>query len=166
MSTLPKTEYPNNIRNVVAGNVVSQTVFQNDSILDCDTSGAGVPFAITLLEIPDNNWNTIYKLYVSDTGNNASVRNITISAPVGHTINNQASVTLNTNGGAVLIRVTDNKKYIATYNANGGMVINIEIAGNGTGTLLTASANGGVAPYTYLWSEAQNVQNRFFLKMF
>ena len=116
MSQLFTTKYPNNIRQVVAGNPVSQAVFRDDVVLECNTAGVGLPFVLNLLEIPENFWNTTYKLYVNDIGNNASVRNITINAPSGQTINDLPSITINTNGGGVLIRVIDNYKYIATYN--------------------------------------------------
>jgi len=119
MAQLFSTAYPNNIRNVIAGDFVSTKVFPDDVVLNCNTLTALVPFSIDLLEIPSNYWSTQYKLYICDTGNNASVRNITINAPVGQTINNASSVTINTNGGCVLIRIIDNLTYIATYNAFG-----------------------------------------------
>lgn len=119
MAQLFSTAYPNNIRNVIAGDFVSTKVFPDDVVLNCNTLTALVPFSIDLLEIPSNYWSTQYKLYICDTGNNASVKNITINAPVGQTINNASSVTINTNGGCVLIRIIDNLTYIATYNAFG-----------------------------------------------
>lgn len=117
MADLFTTKYPNNIRNVIAGDAISQSVFRDDVVLQCDTAGAGLPFTIQLLSIPNDYWSTQYKLYIVDTGNNASSRNITINAALGEKINGAASITINTNGGGVLIRILDNGEYIATYNS-------------------------------------------------
>lgn len=115
MSSLFPTKYANNIRTVSGLGVF---VFQDDVTLNCNTSLGAV--SINLLEIPANFWSTTYKLYVNDANNNASVNNITINAPAGYTINNAASIVINTNGGGVLIRVTGNTTYMATANSTGG----------------------------------------------
>jgi hypothetical protein len=115
MASLFPTKYTNNIRTVSGLGVF---VFPDDVTLNCNTSVGAV--SIDLLEIPANFWSTTYKLYVNDANNNASVNNITINAPVGYTINNAASIVINTNGGGVLIRVTNNTTYMATANSTGG----------------------------------------------
>lgn len=152
MADLFSTQYPNNIRSVTAGDVISQQVYRDDVVLNCDTSGAGLPFTINLLEIPANYWNTIYKLYVVDTGNNASGRNITINAPVGHTINGASSVTISTNGGGVLIRILDNYTYMATLNnisTGGGDCCQIVSLTNAQ--LLTLISTSAISPLkTYM----------------
>jgi hypothetical protein len=116
MASLFPTKYANNIRTVSGLGVF---VFPDDVTLNCNTSLGAV--SIDLLEIPANFWSTTYKLYVNDANNNASVNNITINAPAGYTINNAASIVINTNGGGVLIRVTDNTTYMATANSTGGI---------------------------------------------
>lgn len=115
MASLSSTKYANNIRTVSGLGVF---VFPDDVTLNCNTSLGAV--SIDLLEIPANFWSTTYKLYVNDANNNASVNNITINAPAGYTINNAASIVINTNGGGVLIRVTNNTTYMATANSTGG----------------------------------------------
>jgi hypothetical protein len=115
MASLFPTKYANNIRKVSGLGVF---VFQDDVTLNCNTSLGAV--SINLLEIPADFWSTTYKLYVNDADNNASVNNITINAPAGYTINNAASIVINTNGGGVLIRVTNNTTYMATANSTGG----------------------------------------------
>lgn len=108
METLNTTKYPNNSR-IVAGNV---TIFDDDSILLCNTSLGAVTINLSL--IPANYWNTTYKLYIKDNSNNASVNNITIVAGTGQTINGGASLVLNTNGINAIIRITSNSTYLAS----------------------------------------------------
>jgi hypothetical protein len=43
----------------------------------------------------------------------------------------------------------------------GGGASYVPISGNASGTQLIAAPTFGTAPYTYLWSEAQNIQQRF-----
>lgn len=106
---LEQTKYPNNIRQVSG----TPIIFNNDVILECLTNIGVVK--ITLLGIPDNFWNTTYKLYVVDYDGNASVNNILIDAGFGQTINGASSITINQNSGSVIIRIVDNKTYLATY---------------------------------------------------
>jgi len=49
----------------------------------------------------------------------------------------------------------------ATGSGGGGGASVVPISGNVNGTQLVASPTFGTAPYTYLWSEAQNIQQRF-----
>ena len=126
MAELFETKYPTNIRTVNPVVPATAIVYQDDVVLECDTSAA--PVNLTLLGIPFGSWSTQYKVYVRDISNNASVNNITINAgngvnpttglPVAQTINGGPSVTINTNGGAVLVRIVDNYTYIAQYNGN------------------------------------------------
>jgi len=106
------TTYYNNNSRIVSGTPV---IFQDDVILLCDTSLG--PVTINLLEIPDNQWMTTYKLYVVDNSNNASVNNITINAGAGQFINNVPSITLSTNGDGCIVRILSNNKYNATISA-------------------------------------------------
>jgi hypothetical protein len=106
--SLYQTEYPNNSR-VVSG---TPAIFKDDVVLLCNTSTA--PVVINLLEIPDNYWNTIWKLYVVDNSSNASVNNITINAGTGQTINGHSSITLTTNDESAVIRIASNNQFIAS----------------------------------------------------
>ena len=101
-----KTKYPNNSREVSG----TPTIFADDVSLLCRTSLGAV--TINLLEIPDNHWNTLYKLYITDLDNNAATNNITINAGIGQTINNQASYTISTNNGGVVVRILSNGEFI------------------------------------------------------
>lgn len=118
MANLFSTKYPNNIRTVSALVPLTGNVFPDDVVLNCNTVTGAI--TINLLSIPDNYWNTTYKLYINDIGNNASVNNITINAQGTQTINGASSIKITNNGGAVLIRIIDNERYIATYNSSGG----------------------------------------------
>lgn len=108
MASLFETKYPNNSREV-SGTV---TLYRDDVILLCDTSSA--PVVIDLLDIPENRWNTTYKLYVFDMAGNASTNNITINAGGSQQINNQASLVLNQNNSGALIRVASNTAYLGS----------------------------------------------------
>lgn len=111
---LNSTYYKNPQRTIVGLlNVVSTA----DTIILCDTSVGAV--AIQLLEIPNDQWNTTYKLYIADKSSNASTNNITITAPLGFTINNQSSLVISTDGGAVLIRVASNTGYLGSLTSGG-----------------------------------------------
>lgn len=114
VGTLYSTKYPNNQR-IVSGGF---TVFQDDVVLLCDTSGA--PVVVNLLQIPNNggygtegNWSTQYKLYIIDYNDNAAVNNITVNAPAGFKINGSASQVLSSNGGAFIIEIASNLDYVA-----------------------------------------------------
>lgn len=82
----------------------------NDVVLYCDTSTAAV--TINLLDIPNDYWMTTWKLYVVDYSNNASTNNITINAGTGQTINAQASVILNIDGGSCIVRISGNTTFV------------------------------------------------------
>ena len=122
-------KYPNNIRTI--GSVVNPNiVFPDDVTLLCDTTLGAVNILLQPIPYqqlnpldPPNLWvgfyNTQYQLYVVDYGNNSTVNNITISAPVGFTINGQPSVTLASNGASYLIVVGSQTNYLALY---GGMI--------------------------------------------
>ena len=111
MLPLPPTKYPN-VQRTVTGLV---DVFADDVILNCDTVTGTV--TISLGEIPYNaatgvgNWSTQYKLYINDISNNAATNNITLVAGLGQTINNQATVVLNTNGANAYVIISSNTEY-------------------------------------------------------
>jgi hypothetical protein len=134
-SSLYSTKYPDNIR-IVSG---TPTIYRDDVVLLCDTSTSAV--TINLLEIPANKWNTIYKLYVVDYSNNAFINPITINAPAGFLINNASSLTINSNGGQYLIRISSNTTYIAQLNGccSSGGVVSVHLVTNAQ--LLTAISN-------------------------
>jgi hypothetical protein len=88
----------------------SNTVQADDYILLCDTS-AGV-VNVELLEIPDK-FDREYKLYIIDDSGNAATNNITINAPAGHLINGDASLVINKNDGAVILRFVKLGHYAA-----------------------------------------------------
>jgi len=132
-------KYPNNIRTISG---LINPVFQDDVTLLCDTSAGAVN--IQLLSIPytipnplatPNQYigfyNTQYQLYVVDYGNNSLVNNITITAPLGFTINGQPSVTLASNGASYLIVIGSQTNYLALY---GGLI-------SGTTPLLISLTN-------------------------
>ena len=99
-------QYPNPSR-IVTGTPI---IYNDDVVLYCNTSSG--PVTINLLDIPNDYWMTTYKLYVVDNSNNASTNNITINAGTGQTINAQSSVTINTNGGSAIVRISGNTQYV------------------------------------------------------
>lgn len=107
---LPSTKYINIARTVT----VSTTVEDSDQVLNCDTTLAAV--TINLKLIPADYWSTLTKLYIKDSGNNASTNNITIVAPNGFKINNQQSIVINVNSGSALVRIGSNTDYVAELN--------------------------------------------------
>lgn len=132
-------KYPNNIR-TIAGLI--NPVAQDDLTLLCDTSlGAvaiqleaipyQVPFPLATPNQYIGYYNSQYQLYVVDYGNNSLVNNITITAPVGYTINGQPSVTLASNGASFLIVIGSQTNYLALY---GGLI-------SGTTPLLVSLTN-------------------------
>lgn len=110
------TQYEN-IKRTVSG---TYAVDREDVVLLCDTSLAAV--IINLATIPADYWNTIYKLYVVDNSSNAATNNITINAPAGYTINDGPSVTINTNGSSVIVRISANTKYLASSNNSNSLI--------------------------------------------
>jgi len=107
--SLNSTKYPNNIRTVTG----TPQLFPDDVILQCDTTLG--PVTINLLDIPANNWNTPWRLYVVDTGANSSANNITINAGVGQTINGLASIVINQDDASVIVRIVDNAKFFGIF---------------------------------------------------
>jgi len=129
------TKYKNTTR-TIAGAI--NFVFQTDVVLLCDTSLGVVD--LTLLDIPQGNFSTQYKLYVVDKSNNASANNITIKAPTGFTVNNSATAVINVNGGVAVLTISSNKTYNVSYNYTiGGGGGNPLIIKN-EGTQITPSA--------------------------
>jgi hypothetical protein len=114
------TKY-NNPTRTIAGS--TNFVFQTDVVLLCNTSSGAVN--LNLLEIPQGNFNTQYKLYVVDASNNASINNITITAPTGFTVNNSPTAVINVNNGVAVVTMTSNTTYNALYNftANSGFIV-------------------------------------------
>ena len=99
--------------------------YRDDVVLLCDTSGA--PVTINLYDIPNGYWSTQWKLYVVDNSSNASVNNITINAGAGQLINGQASLVLNTNDSAAMIRIISDTNFIGNLtNTSGGGYDTIE----------------------------------------
>jgi hypothetical protein len=125
------TTYYNNNSRIVTGTPI---VYQDDVILLCNTSTG--PVTINLLQIPDNQWLTTYKLYVIDNSSNASINNITINAGIGQTINNQSSIVISTNGECTLVRIVGNSQYILTSTNLGNSLDILE-----EGVLLTSNAS-------------------------
>lgn len=111
---LYSNKYPNTVRTVVG----TAALFPDDMIVLCDTSSGAVN--LTLLEIPQNYWNTLWKLYVLDNNNNAATNNITITAPAGQSINLTSSVVINTNGGGYVFEISGNGSYLGTPTSGGG----------------------------------------------
>jgi hypothetical protein len=153
---LNSTKYKNPQR-TISGllNVVSNA----DTIILCDTSLGAV--AIQLLEIPFDQWSTTYKVYIVDGTANASVNNITITAPTGFTVNNQSSILINTNGGSVSITVASNTGYLGSSTAGsggGGNAVSVLNEGtqitpavaslNFVGSLVNATAVGNAVTVT------------------
>lgn len=106
------TPYPNPSR-IVSG---TPQLYADDVVLLCNTTSSAV--TINLDQIPANYWNTTWKLYVVDNSDNAGTNNITINAPSGYTINNQASVVINEDGGEFIVRISSNTSFLATYNSS------------------------------------------------
>jgi hypothetical protein len=106
---LNSTLYPN-LSRVVSGAVV---LFENDSIILCNTSAA--PVTMTLLTIPAGFWQTTWKLYITDISNNAGTNNITINAPSGYTINGLPSLIIKINGGGATITIGSDTAFFASY---------------------------------------------------
>ena len=142
------TKYPNTSR-VISGQ--ANLVFDSDLILLCDTSSGAVN--LLLLEIPENNFNTNYKLYVVDNSNNAVTNNITITAPTGYKVQGSTTTKITSNGGVCIISISSNKSYGAffSYNEQGNPLIikneGANITPNATslnfvGSSVEATANG------------------------
>jgi hypothetical protein len=129
------TLYKNTFRTISG---TTNLIFDSDVILLCDTSVGAV--GLTLLEIPADRFSTQYKIYVVDVSNNASINNITITAPTGFTVNNSSVATINVNGGVGVITISSNTTYNAQFNFGGGGSGNPLIIKN-EGTTITSSAS-------------------------
>ena len=131
MDALPlySNKYQNNTRTVKSGEYL---VTPDDSVILVDTTfDTGSILHTTTLDlctIPANVWDTQYKLYVADIGNSAATYPITILAPTGFLINGAQTISINVNGGGVLIRILNNTNYIAEYNNTaGGSITSIPV---------------------------------------
>jgi hypothetical protein len=150
---LNSTKYKNPQRTISG---LLNAVSNADTIILCDTSLGAV--AIELLEIPFDQWSTTYKVYIVDLSNNAGTNNITITAPIGFTINNQSSLVINTNGGYVTISVSSNTGYLGLSGSGSGNPISIANEGvqitpavasmNFVGSLVNATAVGNATTIT------------------
>ncbi len=105
-NTLPATKYQNNARTISG---TGNSVRDDDVSLNCDTTLGVV--GIDLALIPANFWSTTWRIYITDSGNNASVNNVTINAPVGYFINGVSSYVLSTNGQSIEVFITSNINY-------------------------------------------------------
>jgi hypothetical protein len=134
---LYSTPFSNTVRTISG----SAFAFADDVVLLCDTSAGAV--TLTLQEIPANNWNILWKLFVLDNSNNAGTNNITINAPSGQTINLGSSVVVNSNGGGYVFEIGGNGKYLGTPSSGGG-------GGGGgvssVGATSPLSSSGGATP--------------------
>jgi len=130
--SLYEQKYPNNIR-TISGLV--NLIKQDDVTLECNTSVGAV--GVQLMDIPANYWSTQWKLYIVDKSSNASVNNITITAPVGMLINGAPTFTINSNGASLLVRITSNTNFVGQYSVisggGGGAVSNGANVGTGVG---------------------------------
>ena len=121
------TKYPNNSRTVTG----TPQLYNDDVILNCDTSTGAV--IINLLEIPANFWNTQWRLYIIDSGNNASVNNITINAGSGQTINGSSSLVVSTNSAQIVLQISSNTAFVGveSYCCASAQGVTSIIAGTG-----------------------------------
>ncbi|MEI7510262.1 MAG: hypothetical protein WCJ62_12460, partial [Flavobacterium sp.] len=129
--SLYQQKYPNNIRTISG---LINIIKQDDVTLECNTALG--PVGVQLLEIPANYWSTQWKLYIVDKNNNASVNNITVTAPPGVLINGAPTFTINANGASLLLRITSNTNFVAQYSVIGGgaaLVSNGANVGTGAG---------------------------------
>lgn len=145
MGTLNSTKYGLITRAVST----TQDVLPNDTALSCDISNGSI--TLTLCQIPDNSWQTSYKLYISLSATKAG-NSVTINAGSGQKINGQSTLVLNNIDYVALIRVTTNNTYIAQLNYSQATEIEVLDEGvsltpavsslNFTGRGVTASAIG------------------------
>ena len=131
---LEQTKYKNPTRGISG---INNIVFNNDVILLCDTISGVVE--LDLLQIPTDNWSNIYRLYVIDNTNNASVNNITISAPIGYRIHGQQTLVLNVNSASVIIQVSSNGSYIGIVSKVVAPTLGIIVQEEGTTISPTAT---------------------------
>lgn len=92
-------------------------VAQDDYVILCDTSTGAVQ--IELPTIPPNVWSAQWRISIVDASFNASVNPITITAPIGYSINGQNSASIVSNGAGYVIIVSNNTNYAGLY---GGVI--------------------------------------------
>lgn len=102
-NTLSSTKYKNNTRTISGS---GNDVHDDDVTLNCDTSSGAVGIDLPLL--PIDHWSTIWRLYVTDISNNASINNITINAPAGYFINGSSIYVIKQNGQSLEIFISSN----------------------------------------------------------
>jgi hypothetical protein len=153
--TLFEQPYATNIRTITGA---TNLVTQDDYVLLCDTSSA--PVGVQLASIPTNFWSTQYKLFVVDSGNNASSNSITITAPIGFTINGQPSASIIVNGAGYMITISSNTNYAGLYS---GVISGTTSIGliNITNANLIALVNAGTvsAGQFYFVTNVSNVDS-------
>jgi hypothetical protein len=88
-------------------------VAQDDYVILCDTSTGAVQ--IELPTIPPNFWSAQWRISIVDASFNASVNPITITAPIGYSINGQNSASIVSNGAGYVIIVSNNTNYAGLY---------------------------------------------------
>lgn len=151
--TLFEQPYATNIRTI--SGIVNE-VTQDDYVLLCDTSSS--PVVLNLASIPVNYWSTQYKLFVVDSGNNASSNSITINAPTSFTINGQPSASITVNGAGYMITISSNTNYAGLYS---GVISGTTSIGliNITNASLIALVNAGTvsAGQFYFVTDVANV---------
>ena len=150
---LDSQKYPNTTRTITG---LVNSVFNTDTIIICDTSLG--PVQIELLEIPADKWNTTRKFYFIDSGN-ASVNNITITAPVGYTINDQPTLVLNANNQNALVRVGSNTDYLA-YTST-GLGSNLAVLNQGVQITPSAVSMNFLGIQASAVGNAVTIQNNF-----
>jgi hypothetical protein len=153
--TLFEQPYATNIRTITG---TPNLVTQDDYVLLCDTSSA--PVSLELASIPTNFWSTQYKLFVVDSGNNASSNSITITPPTGFTINGQPSASIVVNGAGYMITISSNTNYAGLYS---GVISGTTSVGliNITNANLIALVNAGTvsAGQFYFVTNVSNVDS-------
>jgi hypothetical protein len=153
--TLFEQPYATNIRTITG---TPNLVTQDDYVLLCDTSLA--PVSVELASIPTNFWSTQYKLFVVDSGNNASSNSITITAPIGFTINGQPTASIVVNGAGYMITISSNTNYAGLYS---GVISGTTSIGliNITNANLIALVNAGTvsAGQFYFVTNVSNVDS-------
>jgi hypothetical protein len=112
----------------------SQDVLPNDTALVVSLLSGSV--TLTLNQIPDNSWQTSYKLYVSISAMKGAGETLIINAGSGQKINGQQTLVLDNIDYIAVIRVSSNNTYIAQLN----YVQSNAIAVYDEGVLLTSAA--------------------------
>jgi len=145
------TQYPNPSR-IVTG---TPTLTNSDVVLYCDTSSAAV--ILNLLDIPNDYWQTTWKLYVIDYSNNAATNNITINAGSGQTINGQSSIIVDTDGGELIVRIQSDTSFTGTFAQTGTPSTNVD-----TGWIDLLGFN--YYPVSLTKPQARRINNQIFFR--